>query len=67
MWAHTEKQKVVGGFHSTFQGFEAGGKLENLSVPQACASSQKDGPLASLGGQWHEAAEGFQVWVQGPS
>lgn len=35
--AHTEKQKVVGECRSTSQGAEAGGRLANLWLQQACA------------------------------
>lgn len=67
MEGHTEKPKVVGGCHSTSQGAVAGYTLVNPWLPQACASPQRGGPLASFGGPWHEVAEAYQVWVaQGP-
>lgn len=64
--AHTEMQKVVGECHSTSQRAVTGGRLVNLWVPQAYASPQTGGLLASLGGQWHEVAESYRVWAQGP-
>lgn len=64
--AHTEKQKVVGERRNTSQEAVAGGTLVNFWLPQACASPQRGGPLASLGESWHEVAESYQVWAQGP-
>lgn len=65
--AHIEKQKVVGECRSTSQGAVAGGTPVNLWLPQACASPQRGGPLASLGGPWHEVVKAYQVWsAQGP-
>lgn len=66
MGARTEMQRVVLGCHSTSRGAAAGGTLENLWLPQACASPQGGGPPAFLGETWHEVAEAFQAWAQGP-
>lgn len=46
----TEKRTVVGECHSTSQGAGPGGRPVNLWRPQACASPQRGGPLASLSG-----------------
>ena len=63
---HTEKQMVVGERHSTSQRAVAGGTLVNLWVPPACALPRRGGPLASLGGPWHEVAVAYRVWASGP-
>ena len=63
---HTEKQRVVGERRSTYQRAVAGGTLVNLWPPLACALPQRGGPLASLGGPWHEVAVAYRVWASGP-
>lgn len=66
MEAHTEKRKVAGEYRSTSQGAVAGGMPVNLWLPQASASPQRGGPLATLGGPWHGVAEVYQILRQGP-